>query len=291
MLTYNLTEGEDMTETGPNVLVVAGLRNESSLSWAALELWMQADTDNQAIVTYRNDSARAFLDGRNWEYNNRIVPVRIDWKSGRDSAPRHLQETLTKHYGQERVVAGALHAIARAHPDSFKHPAHEVPLEHYEQAFAVSTLSLIGMVQGVREHLAPGAGIVTFGYGHAERIDKEYGGPMALAKAGLSHMVKSLAQSLGYEAPHHARVAEIATGFIPTNSGRGVAARLDVSSEKTILPHFAEAAFIPTDPYEQRQNAGHLALAFMTDPMFSQTTGVRFDIDGGRLARGQGLLP
>lgn len=281
----------EILSSHPNVLVAAGLRNRDSLSWAAIEPWLQADPTNQALVTYRNEKAKFFIDGQNSDYDYRIVPVRIDWKAERDTAPDILSETLTKEYGQERVVAGVLHSVARAHPDSFRLAAHEVPLEMYEQAMAVSTLSLLGLVQGVRDHLKPHAGIVTFGYGNPELIDAEYGGPMALAKAGLSHLVKSLAQSLGQEAPHHARVAEIATGFIPTNSGRGVAARLDQSSEKTILPHFNQAAFIPTDPYEQRKNAGKLAISFMTDPVYSQTTGIRFDIDGGRLFRGQGLTP
>lgn len=189
---------------------------------------------------------------------------------------------MADRYGDERPLAGVVHAIAGASRDSFSKPAHELDASDYGDAFDTSALSLLRAVQAVRPNLRARGGIVTFGFGEVGKVVAGYGGPMSTAKAALSQMVVELAASLGKADPP-ARTAEIVTGYVPTRSGRGVA----LGQPGRARPADVEARFAETAPLadsngaDQAEAAGLLAVRFIAGPEHRQTTGARLPVHAG----------
>ena len=270
---------EDSVEPLAPVLVVAGVRNEDSLGWAAASAWLDKDPNNEVYVTVHSQKAQDFLDTQREELGvERVSWSETDWNDAEQIA--RFQQNLTVAYGDERRIAGIVHSIARADVSNFSTPAHELDSSVYTDAFLTSALSLQRVVKAAKDNLRDGAGIVTFGFGEPGRFTPGYGGAMSVAKAALSQMVVELAASLGRADPS-ARTFEIVTGYIPTQSGKGVALAQRLRP-RDVEARFAEAAVLGNANSDlQRHAAGQLAVSLIADEAYSQTTGQRIHTDAG----------
>lgn len=274
-------------------LVVMGIRDKSSLGMSAAEAWLGADPENQVVATTFSPRSHDFVEQQSDVHGGRIDQVTVDWSD--PQAYKFLREWIKTTYGTDRQFAGLVHSIARADADSFKLPAHEIDPQIYLDAFVVSALSLQQGVLAVREVLAPGAGIVTYGFGDSGKINEGYGGPMSVAKSALSHWSKVLADSLGdpNDGPS-VRMLEIITGYIESRSGKGVAlAQPDRARPADVSRQFNRSSPLRGSSGEQQRiKAGRIAVAFMNpNSDFSQTTGDTIHIDGGWSLRGQSMSP
>jgi len=268
-----------MTEVNQSpILVVAGVRNEVSLGWSAVETWLARDPNNQVLVTVRSDKGREFVEERSKELDGRIAIATIDWKD--TDASNSLNKTLTGLMGKDRAVSGVVHAVAKADQSNFRRPAHELDPQVYNDALNVSTISLIRLIRGSRDHLRNNGGIVTFGFGEPRRVVEGYGGAMSVAKVALSQLVAELAVSLGRSDPP-ARTAEIVTGYIPTHAGRAVALLQRIKPSEVEEKAIQASPLKSTSSDSQRIAAGQIAVSFIADPMYGQSTGQRFSVDGG----------
>jgi len=278
------------------LLVVAGVRNETSFGWSAAEAWLERDPNNEVLVTARGEKSVEFVRSQVEETNGRIDLVApLDWTE--ESAADALYKHLTSTIGSDRRLGGLVHAVAWAPPENFTTSAHELPTEVYRQAMDATSFSLLNLVHGARENLADSAGIVTFGFGEHDRVYTEYGPALSTAKDSLSHLINQLGVSLGQETPS-ARTAEIATWFVPTYAGRGVLAGIGKQRGERVRPeqvkeYAAEklAALKSADPDQQRINAGRIAVSFIADEMWSQTTGFHIPVDAGVPLRGHNIFP
>lgn len=115
---------------------------------------------------------------------------------------------------------------------------------------------------------------------------------MGGAKALLRHMVTEYAVSLGREDPP-ARTAAVSTGIVPTRSGKGVILARPQDSRPhvaDVIRKFTESSPLSVaDPTEQRLVAGQLAVSFIIDRQFSQSTGISLQADAGWNLLSQGL--
>lgn len=260
------------------VLVVAGIRDQKSLGWSAANAWLEEDPNHEVVATVRSPRAQTFIEAQNETTGGRISGVAIDWQD--PQAEHMLSSVLQARYGDERRVAGIVHAIAGADPITFTTPAHQLEVDHHRNAENSSTYSLLRVVRAARNNLRPYGGIVTYGFGEPGHLTEGYGSPMSLAKVALSQLVVELAFSLGQDDPP-ARTLEIVTGFIATRSGRGVALF------QHARPRDIEERFAATSPLKganaerQRQIAGELAVRFINGREYEQTTGARIPVDGG----------
>jgi len=265
-----------------------------SLGWSAASAWLLRNPANRVLLTVRSDKARKFADARSAELPGRIDTVTIDWSDA--DAAAEVSRTLEQLLGGERGLAGVVHAIAGADLANFTTPAHELPAAVYTRAFDTTAASLVKLVSASHAHLAPLGGIVTFGFGEFRVVPEEYGGALSTAKIALSHMVAALGVSLGQADPP-ARTLEIVTSFIPSYSGRGVAAGIRKANDLKvtgvdIAETFAKDAPLPqTDYRDVLSAAGALAVSFVSDSMFFHTTGERIHVDGGWSTRGRSVLP
>ena len=283
---HNKTDIEIERDPSSPVLLVAGVRNESSLGWSASQTWLDRHPNNEVLITVNSEIAQNFVNAKE-EADGRISSVKIDWSD--TDAGSSLWMILDELYAKERRIGGVVHSIARADKTNFFDPAHQLEAKVYTDAFNISTLSLHGLAKATRQNLRPGGGIVTFGFGEPGKFVRGYGGAMGVAKAGLTQMVIELAESLGQAEPN-ARTAEIVTGFIPTRSGKSVAF-LQGGTPDAVVDLFAESASLTgTSPTLQSETAGRLAVAFIDDPMFSQSTGIRLHTDGGWSLGGRALF-
>ncbi len=265
-----------------------------SLGWAAASAWLARDARNSVLLTVRSDKARAFADAQAAEFPGRIDVATIDWTDA--EAEAEVAGRLERLLGGDRGLAGVVHAIAGADLASFTTPAHALPAAVYTSAFDVTVSSLVKTVSASAAHLAPLAGIVTFGFGEFRVVPEEYGGAMSTAKLALSQLVAVLGVSLGSADPP-ARTLEIVTSFIPSYSGRGVAAGISKANGlrvrgTDISDVFGADAPLPnTTPESVLSAAGALAASFVGDPMFFHTTGERIHVDGGWATKGKSILP
>lgn len=268
-----------------NLLVVAGVHDESSLGWSAAEAWLARNENNQVLATVRNDRSLEFVIAMGDEFNGRVGFANpIDWTANRSIDQLNAQ--LTEWLGESREVSGVVHSVAWAPPENFTDPAHKLSASVYEHTARATAFSLINLIRGTKRHLEPSAGIITFGFGEYGRTIDEYGPALSVAKVALSHLIKELAVSLGQEDPP-ARTAEIVTGFIPTYAGRGVLAgigkkrgkRLKIDEEEAYVARTSALRTANSD--EQRTSAGLLAASFIADPMWRQTTGQRLEVNAG----------
>jgi enoyl-[acyl-carrier-protein] reductase (NADH) len=265
-----------------------------SLGWSAASAWLRRDPANSVLLTVRSERAKAFADAQTAELAGRLETVAIDWSDpdAETEVSRHLERLL----GRGRGLAGVVHAIAGAELANFTTPAHALPAAVYTSAFDTTAASLVKAVSASAAHLAPFAGIVTFGFGEFRVVPEEYGGAMATAKLALSQLVAVLGVSLGQADPP-ARTLEIVTSFIPSYSGRAVAAGISRANGSRITgteisETFAADAPLPhTDPEAVLLAAGALAVSFIADPMFRHTTGERIHVDGGWATKGKSVLP
>lgn len=278
------------------LLVVAGVRNEKSLGWSAAQAWLDRDPNNEVLVTARDGKSQDYVQSQKTETNGRVDLVApIDWTEA--DAARSLYEHLTKVMGSDRRVAGAVHSIAWAPPENFTTPAHGLPTDVYRQAMDATALSYLELIRGTEANMAPNAGVVTYGFGEHEQVFTEYGPALSTAKDALAHLVKETAVSLGRKEPA-ARTAEIVTWFIPTYAGRGVLAGIGQQRGRRVKPQQVEehtaanmAALTTASPDEQWRNAGMIAADFIGNPMWSQTTGQRFEVNAGVPLIGPKIVP
>lgn len=142
------------------VLLVAGIRDKDSLGWAAASEWLARDPNNQVFATYRNPRARSFLEAQD-NNEGRISCLPVEWTE--PSQVEKLGETLVKNYGEERRLAGMVHAVAGTDQSSFSLPAHKIPASVYMQTLQVSALSFGEIIRVGVSHLRPNGGIVTLG--------------------------------------------------------------------------------------------------------------------------------
>lgn len=286
----------DRPQHAPDTLLVAGVRDVNSLGWFTARNWLEEVPNSRIIATYRSKSARDFLANQSSLYSDRVTGIEVDWlgENPSEKLAEELDETqnfwLTQ-YGHRLNIAGVAHCIARADITNFTMKATELEEKVFIDAFKVGALSLVGLVRASRTFMAPGTGIVTFGYGNPERTEPGYGPAMQIAKASLTKAVMILAEELGKSGEDkfgkvpQARVAEIVTGYIPTRSGKGVAV-LQKKKPKDMEKKSIENALLDgTSGALQAESAGRLAVLFMRDPAFTQTTGQRFFVDGGINAR------
>ena len=275
------------------LLIVAGVHDEMSLGWSAAEAWLGGDPNNQLLVTTRSKKAGEFIAAKAEETDGRVSGIEIDWTE--PAAARELYDALTRRVGSDRMVAGVVHSVAHAPPENFTTPSHQLSNEVYVKAFEATTLSFKGLVAGARDNLRPWAGAVTYGFSEYRRLTAEYGPALSIAKVALSHSVAELAGSLGREDPP-ARTAEIVTGFIPTYAGRGVLLGIRRQRGRPVTPeqmaeYVEEVSLLPADADEQRRNAGLIAVDFIANPMWSQTTGQRFEVNAGWSLSGKSIVP
>lgn len=286
-----MTNAVVSAEANPSpLLVVAGVHDEKSLGWSACEAWLDRAPDHELLVTVRSDKARAFVTKQSEARPGRVNYLSVDWAE--PDAGDELKTVLARHLGPERVIRGIVHAVASADPSSFKVPADQLDPKIYDDAISVSATSLLRLIQGCRAHMQEGAGIVTFGFGENDQVVEGYGGPMSVAKAALRHLVAVQARPLGQAEPY-ARIAEIVPGYIPTHAGSAVALLQPViSSPRKVANMFEATSPLKNASVEaQRSAAGQLAVSFMLDPMWDQTTGRRIYVDAGRSLGGPSLIP
>lgn len=265
------------------LLVIAGIRNKRSLGWEAVTHWLEADPEHSVLATVRSERSRDDVQKLADKTDGRVALVEVDWV--KPKSPNVLRSALREILGEERGVAGVVHAVASANNINFKRPAHNLPAHVYKGAVDATAFSLVRLVQGAKEHMVDGAGVVTYGFGDPGRSMEGYGGALTVAKAALSQLVVELALSLGQETPR-ARTAEIVPGYIPTLSARG-AIGLGGGDSADVEKYFTEtAALAGTDASRQRDALGEMTVAFMTSPAFAQTTGTRLMVDGGWFTRG-----
>ncbi len=270
-----------------NRLLIAGIRDEDSLGWSAAEAWLDADPKHQVVATVRSKKAGDFIRDKIIESDNRLDYIPVEW-SDKD-AYNVLGAELKNRYGSDRQFAGFVHAIAGVDSLNFKRPAHELDPGIYIDAFTVSAVSLLQGIRAAKDLLKPNAGIVTFGFGRSGTHIEGYGGAMSVAKQGLSQLAIELAFSLGRSDPS-ARTLEIVTGYIPTRSGRGVASAQRFRHEMVSSQFTETAPLVGTNYNLQRIAAGKLAVEFMINPIFEQTTGQKINVDGGWDLRGPDLF-
>ncbi len=266
-----------------SLLVVAGIHNKRSLGMEAVNGWLDADPEHTVLATVRGDDGYEFVEAESAKRDGRISLVRIDWV--KSYAASTLNRKLNELAGDTRTVKGAVHSVAGADNSNFELPAHEIDPSVYDTAFQSTASSLVRLVQGARTHMVERAGVASYGFGVPGRSMEGYGGALTVAKAALSQLVVDLGVSLGQSSPR-VRVAEIYPGYIPTTSARG-AIGLGPRDSIDVSRHFEEhAALTDTDAKKQREALRRMTVAFMLDPMFSETTGARLPVDGGWSVRG-----
>ena len=280
------------------LLIVAGVHNETSLGWSAAEAWLDRDPNNHVLATVRSEDAQEFVEAEAERLGDQVSKVVIpDWME--PSASTDLRTTLEELVGEDRRVAGVVHAIASAPLKSLYTPAHELDSSGYRDAIGATAISLLNTVRGARQHLVDKGGVVTFGFSEYHRVNKDYGAALSTAKVALSHLVAELAYSLGQDEPS-ARTAEVVTGFVPTHAARGVAlgiakARRDAGYRvrpQDLLDFFtSSSAMKAANHEEQRRNSGLIAVDFIANPMWNQTSGQRFEVNAGWSLMGQSITP
>lgn len=302
------------------LLVVAGVRDEMSLGYAAANRWLEDDPRNQVLMTVRSRKAEKFAAGLKEANEGRVDFVTIDYAdptpsidaselTGPDdpnadqfqSAVQSLQSKLHEILGDERAVSGVVHSIAGADFSNFITPAHELSPQVYIDTYLVTAVSLLKVVQGVRGHLRDGAGIVTYGYEEPGGFTEDYGGALSTAKVALNQLVRVLAVSLGKETPS-ARTLEVIPGFVDTYAGTGVALGVVNNSGVRMKPsemargleeYFRTSSALPNTSAEaQRQASGALAVEFIKGgPVFDQMTGETIRVNAGRSILKPRLVP
>ena len=260
---------------------------------------MDRDTNNQLLVTVRSGQAREFAEAQSEQHPDRINIASIDW--GEESAADSLRAAIQSSVGSDLAVSGVVHAIASVPKENFALPAHEIPVSAYLESFHLTALSLVEVVRGAKDNMRSSGGVVTFNFGQHRRIQTEYGPALSVAKNALSDIVAHMAGSLGHVEPpaRVARVAEIVTGFIPTNAAKWVVLGMNRkrgSGNRVPIEAFGEgfsesSALSTADPDEQRKNAGLVAIEFIDGTQWSQTTGQRFEVDAGWSLLGRNIAP
>ena len=271
--------GEVEPVVAANTLLVAGVRDEWSLGWSAANAWLQADELNDAIVTVRSDEAADFIKERKSGFaEGRLQYGFIDWAE--DTASDTLARFLNEHFGKERKLAGVVHSVAHADKQTFRKPAHDVRLAHYAEAFNVSVLSAVRLIQATHAHMKPNAGFVTFGFGSPKERVEGYGGPMAVSKSALGQLIVEMAGSLGSK-ENPVRTAEIIPGYIPTRSGTAVA-MINRARSREVEAGFVKGSMLPeTSSARQTRSAGLVTVRFMIGPEFADSTGITLPVDAG----------
>jgi len=292
----------NMSETRKDspYLVVAGIRDEKSLGWAAAKLWLDRDPEHKLVATVRSTKGQRFVEAQRQNFAGRIEePLILDWTQ--DESSKDISEALGDMVGSGRLVSGVVHSVAGAPEENFQLPADEVDPEIYLQTIDTSAISLLRVIRGVRPNLTPGGGIVTFGYEEYGRVSEDYGGALSTAKVALSHLIKVQAVALGKAIPP-ARTLEIIPGFVDTYAGIGVALGIARKQGIRVKPsdlakqlegYFAESASLPnTTAEDQRQASGALSVDFIIgDSPYDQITGQQIQVNAGRNIRHPSIIP
>jgi enoyl-[acyl-carrier-protein] reductase (NADH) len=286
-MAVNVEAGSDQA---PYLVVAGAGRTRRSLGWEVTNRWLATNDENMVIATVKSDRSAEFVEKEAKKLGEgRVTVLQIDWVN--PQSPDILHSALTEILGDERALAGAVHSVAGTDNENFELPPHEVDAEAYLKAIDISAVSLVRLIKGALPHIRPNGGIVTIGFDNPGTVVEGYGGPMTAAKGTLEKLVDIFGNSLGHpdnssgQPERLVRTASIIPGFVPTVSAKG-GVLLTGHDSADVERNFAEgAALAGTDGTKQREALGYLTVAFMTNPGFSEMTGVHLDTSGGWFLR------
>jgi enoyl-[acyl-carrier protein] reductase I len=201
-----------MPDLAGKVILVVGVANKRSLSWAIAQA--AADAGATLVLTYQGRFEEHVAElAQTLTPQPLVLPLDVQHDAEIDTVFSRIQDV---HGGLD----GLVHGVAFANRDDITRPFVETSRQGFSLALEISAYSLVALARRAQPLMVArgGGSIVTLTYLGSSRVFPNYN-VMGVAKAALEAAVRYLAADLG---PQNVRVNAISAGPIKTLAAAGI---------------------------------------------------------------------
>jgi enoyl-[acyl-carrier protein] reductase I len=199
------------------VALIFGVRNDSSIAWAAaLALIDSGATVVLCVAAENYNGIMEMVNKLNLHIDVYAADIRRD---------EEVSEAIIQCAGKNKKIDYLLHAVAFGNhnvmcsePGKNEVDYLNIRFEDLADSFDISAYSLIRVVRLAKPYLTSGSSILTLTYNASQKVFPSYAG-MAINKAALENIVIYLSHFLGKE---NIRINAISAGMVMTTSAGGI---------------------------------------------------------------------
>lgn len=206
-----------MIDNKDKVALIFGVRNDSSIAWAAtLALVNSGATVVLCVAAENYNGVTEMVKRLNLNIDVYVADIRKD---------AEVNEAIVKCAGKHKKIDYLLHAVAFGNHNVMCSDSSDgnvdylnIKFEDLADSFDISAYSLIRVVRIAKPYLTNGSSILTLTYNASQKVFPSYAG-MAINKAALENIVIYLSHFLGKE---NIRINAISAGMVMTTSAGGI---------------------------------------------------------------------